>query len=145
MYENDCFAKGEYLNICSSGSKPEILYGHKPVKKNCPFFPPILQAIDTSTYDLDKFPVYILKPLTQNEYTVHDSFLLTSKISKFNSKNLMASLNVQGLFTNIPLEETIDNIVNDSFLPTGTFHSFERQELRSNSYVDIVSHWIEVA
>ena len=37
--------------------------------------------------------------------------LVCSEVSKFNSKNLMASLDVDSLFTNIPLEETIDSII----------------------------------
>ena len=42
----------------------------------------------------------------------------------------MASLDVDSLFTNIPLEETIDNIINDLFLTTNKFHNFEREELK---------------
>ena len=122
------------MKICSTGSKPGIFYGqakvHKPVADNCPSFCPILLAIGTSTYDLAKFLVAILKPLTENEYTVHDSFSFASEVSKFNSKNLMASLDVERLFTSIPLEEAIDNIFNDLFLTTDKVHNFERQELK---------------
>ena len=42
----------------------------------------------------------------------------------------MASLDVESLFTNIPLEETIDNISNDLFLTTDKVHNFEREELK---------------
>ena len=41
----------------------------------------------------------------------------------------MASLDVDSLFTNIPVEETIDNIINDLFLTTDKVHNFEREEL----------------
>ena len=81
-------------------------------------------------HDLAKLLVPILKPLTGNEYTVHDSFSFASEVSKFNAKNLMASLGVEILFTNIPLEETIDNIINDLFLTTDKVHNFEREELK---------------
>ena len=122
------------MKFCPTGSKPGILYGqakvHKPVEDNCPSFRPILSAIGTPTYHLAKFFVPILKPLTENEYTVHDSFSFSSEVSKFNAKNLMASLDVESLFTNIPLEETIDNIINDFFLTTGKIHNFEREELK---------------
>ena len=76
---------------------------------------PILLDIGTPTYDLAKFLVPILKPLTENDYTVHDSFSFASEVCKFNSKNLMASLDAEIQFTNIPLEETIDNLINDLF------------------------------
>ena len=124
MYEKGCFTKSQYLKICPTGSKPGILYGqakvHKPVENNCPSFRPILSAIGTPTYDLR----------SEKEYTVYDSFSFASEVSKFNSKNLMASLDVDSLFTNIPLEETIDNIINDLFLTTDKVHNFEREELK---------------
>ena len=39
----------------------------------------------------------------------------------------MASLNVESLFANIPLEETIDNIIN---LTTDKVHNFEKEEFK---------------
>ena len=42
----------------------------------------------------------------------------------------MASLDVESLFTNIPLEETIDNMINDLFLTTDKVHNCEREELK---------------
>ena len=42
----------------------------------------------------------------------------------------MTSLDVESLFINIPLEETIDNIINDLFLATDKIHNFEREELK---------------
>ena len=88
-------------------------------------FCPILSAIATPTYELAKFLIPILKPLTENEYTVHDSFSFAREVSQFNSKDLMVSLDIESLFTNIPLEETIDNIINDLFLKTDKVHNFE--------------------
>ena len=89
LYEKGCFTKSEYSKICPTGSKPGILYGqakvHKPVQDNFPSFRPILSAIGRPTYDLAKFLVPILKPLTENEYTVHDSFSFASEVSKFNA------------------------------------------------------------
>ena len=100
------------------------------VEDNYPSVCPILSAIGTPTYDLAKFLVPILKPLTENDYTVHDSFSFASEVSKFNAKSLMISLDVESLITNIPLEETIDNIINDLLLTTDKFHNFEREELK---------------
>ena len=134
LYEKGYFTKSKYLKIFPTGSKPGVLYGqakvHKPVENNSPSFRPILSAIGTPIYDLAKFLVPILKPLTENEYPVRDSFSFASEVSKFNSKNLMAGLDVDSLFTNIPLEETIDNIINGLFLTTDKIHNFEREELK---------------
>ena len=87
-------------------------------------------AIDTPTYDIAKFLVPISKPLTENEYTVHDSFSLANEVMKFNSKNLMANLHVESLFTSILLEETIDNTIYHSSLTSDKIHNFEREELK---------------
>ena len=131
LYEKGCFTESEYLKICPTGSKLGILYGqakvHKPVEDNCPSFCPILSTTGTPTYDLAKFLVPILKSLAENKFTV--SFSFASEVSKFNSKNLMASLDVESLFTNIPLEETIDKIINDLFLTTDKVHNHEREGL----------------
>ena len=42
----------------------------------------------------------------------------------------MASLDVQSLFANTPLEEAIDNIVNDLFLTTDKVHNFQKEQLK---------------
>ena len=78
-----------------------------------PKFRPILSAINTRGYNLAKFLIPILEPLTQNEFTVKDSFSFVKEISKYDSSLFMASLDVESLFTNTPLKETINNCVND--------------------------------
>ena len=45
----------------------------------------------------------ILSPLTINEYTAKDSFAVAKEITKTDFKYVMASLDVESLFTNIPL------------------------------------------
>ena len=134
LYDKGCLTKSQYLKICPSGSKPGILYGqakvHKPVKDNSPSLRPILSAIGTPTYDLAKFLVLILKLLTKNEYTVHDSFSFANDVRKLSSKDLMAILDVESLFTNIPLAEIIDNIINDLYLSAEKVHNFEKHELK---------------
>ena len=86
---------------------------HKPVVDNMPKFRPIISAINTPGYNLAKFLIPILEPLTYNEFTVKDSFSFAKEITKYESSLFMASLDVESLFTNIPLKETINNCVND--------------------------------
>ena len=45
---------------------------------------------------------------TQNEYTVTDSFHFAEEICKQDPNLYMAALDVDSLFTSIPLDETID-------------------------------------
>ena len=97
----------EYRLIYLRGYRQGILYGgpkvHKPVIINCPKFRPILSTIGTPTYKLAKFLVPILSPLTSNEFSVHDSFSYADEVSSFCPHHFMASLDVESLFTNIPL------------------------------------------
>ena len=67
-----------------------------------------LEAIDTPTYKLAKFLVLMLEPRTTNEYTIKDSFTFAEELQSFDSKLVMASLDIESLFSNIPLQETID-------------------------------------
>ena len=78
-----------------------------------PKFRPILSAINTPGYNLAKFLIPILEPLTHNEFTIKDSFSFAKDITTYDSSLYMASLDVESLFTNIPLNETINNCVSD--------------------------------
>ena len=55
-----------------------------------------------------------MSPLTTNEFTVKYSFDFAEEVVNYDH-NIMASLDVESLFTNIRLEETIKNCVNDLF------------------------------
>ena len=84
-----------YRELFSSGSTPGVLYGLPKVHKdNCPARP-ILSAIGTYNYNLAKFFVPLLKPLTTNQYSVTDSFSFAKEISSFpNHSFYMASFDV---------------------------------------------------
>ena len=76
-----------------------------------PFWP-FLSPINNSTYKLAKLLVPVL---TGSEYTVKDSFAFTKKIFEQDSDLFMGSLDVDSLFTDIPLEVTFD-ICGNTFL-----------------------------
>ena len=80
-----------------------------------PLFRPILSAIGTPTYKLAKFLVPFLSDIAQNEFTVKDSFTFVDDILTQNSDLYMASLDADALFTNIPLDETINICVKKRF------------------------------
>ena len=64
---------------------------------------------------LAKYLNPILSPITTYEFTVKISFNFTEEVVNYDHNLYMASLDVESLFTNIPLEETIKNCVNDLF------------------------------
>ena len=94
------------------GSQPGRLYGlckvHKDNVDESPPFRPILSAINTPTYHLAKFLIPYLEPITTNEFVVKDSFSFAENIRKLDKNAYMTSFDINSLFTNIPLNETID-------------------------------------
>ena len=76
---------------------------------------PILSVAGTATYNLAKFCVPILKEFTVDEYTLSDSFYFCKKIKDQDSSMFVTSFDIQSLFTNIPLSETINICVGRMF------------------------------
>ena len=69
---------------------------------------PILPALNTVTYKWEKFFVPLLRHLTYSEFTLKGSFEFVKVICEQDAALFMASLDVDFLFTNVPLEETIN-------------------------------------
>ena len=101
------------------GTRSGITYGlrkvHEDIIDNCPSFLSILSEINTLTYKLAKFLVPILKSLTSTEYMVKGLFAFAEKTVKQDSQFFVGNLDVDFLFTNFPLEETIDICLNTLF------------------------------
>ena len=95
-----------------------------------PPFWPTLSALQTLTYNLAKFLVPILNPLTKNEYTVKDSFQFAEEICEQDPTLSMGSLDVDSLFTSVPIDETIDICVNQLFEKTDTLEGFAKSEIK---------------
>ena len=103
---------------------------HKASVGDCPPFRPILSALNTPTYELSKFLVPILKPLTTNEFTVKDSFHFAEEIVDQQHDLCMGSLDVDSLFTNIPLEETIEICTDKLFKESETVECLSKTEFK---------------
>ena len=119
--EKQYISREDYNFLKPCGSRPGIMYGLCKVHKGrgasndiLPFRP-ILSAIGTCTYNIAKFFVPILKDFTLNEYTVRDSFSFCDEIQEQNNNLYMASFDIESLFKNIPLDETINICVNNVF------------------------------
>ena len=74
-----------YKSLKPRGSRFGILYGlckvHKHLVDNCPPFRTITSAIKTPTYNLAKFLVPLLEPITTNICTVKNSFEYAKEIA----------------------------------------------------------------
>ena len=72
----------------------------------------ILSILQAPTYNLVKFLVPKLNTLTKTEYIVKDSFHFAEEICEQDTTLSRGSLDVDSLFTNIPLE-SIDIRINE--------------------------------
>ena len=104
---------------------------HKQLINNCPPFRPILSAIGTRTYNVAKFLVPILKPLITNNYMLKDTFEFSCDILNQNANLFMAaSLGVDSFVTNIPLDETINIIIEKLFSENETVHNLNKDQFK---------------
>ena len=100
-----------------SGTAPACIYGtpkmHKFSSSNS--FPKLHPIVLSSTFDynLACFLCNLLSPLVPNDYCCKDTFSFVSQIKNTNlSRKCLVSYDVTSLFTNIPLQETIDIAIN---------------------------------
>ena len=104
-----------------SGSTPARSYGtskmHKFSSKDS--FPKpclIASSIGTFNYNLTRFLCDLLSSLVRNDYSCKDTFSFASQIKNANlSTKFLVSYDVTSLFSNIPLQETIDIAISLTF------------------------------
>ena len=135
-------SEATYHRLFTSGSKPGIMYGLPKVHKEGVPLRPILSARGTHTYNLAKHLVSVINPITTNEYTVQDSFSFVKELSDIDSSNtVMASFDIKSLFTNIPLDETIEictNSLREQGLLPNNFLPKEFKKLLSMAVKDCI-------
>ena len=111
-----------YKQLCSTGPGPGILYGlpkiHKPNFSTSFQFRPIFAAYNTSPYNLAKYFVPLLSDLTVKEYSVKNSYSFVNDIKKITNADtlFMCSFDIENLYTNVPLQETINIIMYRSYV-----------------------------
>ena len=87
--------------------------------------------LQTST----KFLVPILKPFITNEFTVKDSFHFAEEIVAQQPDFFMGSVDVESLFTNILLEETIEICTNEPSRESETVEELRKSEFKELLYL----------
>ena len=99
-----------FHKILPSGSSLGVLHGLPKVHKaSCPFRPIVSSVLNTYNDNLASYLVRVLQPISTNQHSVKDSFSFADWAKKYKHNNgIMCSLDVCSLFTNVPLDETID-------------------------------------
>ena len=124
--------KTQYDTIYPTGSSPAILYGLPKVhKKNTPLRP-IMSSTNTFNRKLSQFLIPLLLPLTSNRFTVKSTFTFCTEINSYThpSPLIMASLDIESLFTNVPLFETIEIVLELLFQNTTHVNGFNRKQFK---------------
>ena len=112
------FNQIEYDKLYPSSSASAHIYGIPKMHKfsSSDSFPKlrlIVSSIGTFNYNLARFLCDLLSPLGPNDYSCKDIFSFVSQIKNTNlSKKFLVYYHVTGLFTNIPLQETIGIAMN---------------------------------
>ncbi len=133
------FSKIEYKRIYPSGSKAGIIYGLPKIHKEDAPLRPIISSIGTYNYHLAKYLVEILNPLTDDfPLILKDSFDFINRVSQLDhdENQTIASFDVVSLFTNIPVNETIEIILDKCYdkkstNKNDTYHGLERKDLKA--------------
>ena len=75
---------------------------------------PVVLMIDPPEYNLAKFLDQIIKSYILNQFMLDSTFHLFDKLKEFSSSpnQIMVSFDIVSLFTNVPLEDTINMIGN---------------------------------
>ena len=124
LKKNKILSDDVYSRVYPQGSIPARIYGlpklHKvpqeqlvPPNVFIPPFRPIVSSIGSYNYNLSKYLTGLLAPHIPLEYCSTDSFTFVKDLREVSSHNkYLVSFDVVSLFTNIPLNETIDLAVN---------------------------------
>jgi hypothetical protein len=94
------------------------LYGNPKLHKSLsnPKYRPIISQIGTPTYNIAKQLNSIIKPYMPNNFMVDSTyeFLQILRTKKIN-KGMIASFDAESLFTNVPINETINIIIKQTY------------------------------
>ena len=114
------FTLQEYIKVYPTGSNAGKLYGTAKIHKlpesgavdQLPLRP-IVSNTGSASYYLAKHLAKILAPLSKSEYTVQNTkdFVNFIKPQKIPSNHQLISFDVVSLFTNVPIDATIDIII----------------------------------
>ena len=134
------FDQRVYERLYPSSSKSGLFFGLAKVHKlkedtysisNLPLRP-VISNIGTATYEISKYLANLLQPLTKNEYTIDSTKHFVEKIrgERIPSDHELVSFDVVSLFTNVPLDFTINLILDKVYREKAIRTKLEREELK---------------
>ena len=123
LYNRNEISEEVYQEIRSKNTKIATAHGLPKVQSfdRVPSFSPIIDAIVSTHYNVGKYITKVPNPLTQNEYSLKDTFDAVECIKKIpkelirNKEYTLALLDAVSLFTNTPLLKTVNIILGHAY------------------------------
>ena len=119
------FNNQDYKRLYPSGSQPGLFFGLAKVHKlkdgqdTVDHLPlrPVISNIGTTTYQISKHLANLLTPLTKSEHNIESTSDFIDKLKRLKIDNgyKMVSLDVVSLFTSVPLNYTINVILDEVY------------------------------
>ena len=122
------FEDNDYKKLYPTGSRPGLFYGIPKVHKLQQqqqqqrleelTMRPIIANIGTATYEIAKYLNKLLTPLSKSDYNILNTEDLVRRLREeaIPAGYKMISFDVKSLFTNVPLDKTIDVILKKRIL-----------------------------
>ena len=112
-------SEADFQTMFPKNAKIGRAHGSAKIHKEFDRIPPLRPIVDTigsTHYGVGKFLTSLLNPLTQNEYHLKDSFTAAERIKQiptnlYDEGYKLVSFDVKSLFTNVPLDKTIQVIL----------------------------------
>ena len=135
------FTTAEYQQVYPSSSQPGLFFGLAKVHKlkddqksveNLPLRP-VISNIGTSTYQISKYMASLLAPLTKSKQNIESTqdFINKLRTLRIPEGYKMVSLDVVSLFTSVPLEYTIQIILDKVFKEKKIKTKLSQKELKT--------------
>ena len=134
-----CSVKTITKRLYPTGSRPVLFYGMTKLPKlqgnqglNELTVRPIIYNIGTATYETAKYLNNLLSPLGKSQHKVLNSkeFVEKIKAERICIGYKMISFDVRSLFTNVPLDETIQTILQKVYVEKKTKTSIPKPILK---------------
>ena len=135
----EVIGESDYWKLYPRGSKPAQFYGTAKIHKMKSGDPPselplrpIVSNIGTATYKLSKHLAQLLSPLTKSEYSVDSTkhFIDQLRDLSISSDEELVSFDVSSLFTNVPLDETINIILDRIYVRKEIDTKIKRKDMK---------------
>ncbi|XP_066984717.1 uncharacterized protein [Macrobrachium rosenbergii] len=114
-----------------TGASYGILYGLPQIHKESTPSRPIMTSYDIPNYKLAKLLVPLLAPLTSNNHSLNNSTSFKEAVLCQDPDLFMVSLDVESMFTNVPVGKTIQIILDKIFVTHDTvYNNFNKSDFK---------------